>query len=188
MPVIILAVQRQGLKKAGMKAVVKKKKPLLTKAHRKARVDFALEHQHWTMDDWKKVVWSDETKINRLGSDGRKWVWKRPGEKLNDRLTEPTVKIGGGSLMLWGCFLWEGVGYATKIDGKVDGQFYTEILEEEFQEMLQYYGKNPEDIIFQQDNATPHVCAKAKEWFNAHDYRVLTWPVQSPDLNPIENL
>jgi hypothetical protein len=41
-------------------------------------------------------------------------------------------------LMLWGCFLWEGVGYATKIDGKVDGQLYTEILEEEFQETLQY--------------------------------------------------
>jgi hypothetical protein len=28
------------------------------------------------VEDWKKVVWSDETKTNRLGSDGRKWVWK----------------------------------------------------------------------------------------------------------------
>ena len=59
------------LKVAGMKAVVKKKRPFLSKKHRKARMDFALAHQHWTVEDWKKVVWSDETKINRLGSDGR---------------------------------------------------------------------------------------------------------------------
>ena len=63
---------RRSLRFAGMKAVVKKKKPFLTKKHRKARLDFALTHQHWTVEDWKKVVWSDETKINRLGSDGRK--------------------------------------------------------------------------------------------------------------------
>ena len=69
----------RGLKAAGMKPVVKKKRPLLSKRHRKERMDFALAHQDWTVEDWKKVVWSDETKINRLGSDGRKWVWKRWG-------------------------------------------------------------------------------------------------------------
>jgi len=75
-----------SLKKAGMKAVVRKKKPLLSHRHRKERMDFALEHQHWTVDDWKRVVWSDETKINRLGSDWRKWASKMAGEGLNDRL------------------------------------------------------------------------------------------------------
>jgi len=55
-----------------LKAVVKKKRPFLSKKHRKERMDFALAHQYWTVEDWKKVVWSDETKINRLGSDGRK--------------------------------------------------------------------------------------------------------------------
>jgi hypothetical protein len=64
-------------------------------------MDFALRHKDWTLEDWKKVVWSDETKINRVGSDGKKWVWKSQGEKLNDRLVEGTVKFGGGSLMLW---------------------------------------------------------------------------------------
>lgn len=34
---------------------------------------------HWTVEDWKRVVWSDETKINRVGSDGRNWVWKKQG-------------------------------------------------------------------------------------------------------------
>ena len=45
------------------------------------------------MEDWKKVVWSNKTKINCLGSDGRKWVWKKDGEGLSDRLVEGTLKF-----------------------------------------------------------------------------------------------
>ena len=56
-------------------------------------MDFAESHKDWTVEDWKRVIWSDETKINRLGSDGKKWVWKRPGEGLSDRLVQGTVKL-----------------------------------------------------------------------------------------------
>ena len=45
-----------GLKEVGLKAVVKKKKPFLSKRHRRERMDFALAHQYWTVEDWKKVV------------------------------------------------------------------------------------------------------------------------------------
>src|SRR3954466_3350777 len=37
---------RNSLKVAGMKAVVKKKKPFLSQRHRRERMDFALRHQH----------------------------------------------------------------------------------------------------------------------------------------------
>ena len=79
------------------------------------------------MEDWKKVVWSDETTINRLRSDGKKWAWKKAGEGLSDRLVEETVKFGGGSLMMWGCMLWEGVGYGCKIDGRMDAELYPQM-------------------------------------------------------------
>ena len=62
------------LKKTGMKAMVKKKHPLLSAKHRKSRLDFAHARKDWTVKDWKRVIWSYETKINCLGSDGRKWV------------------------------------------------------------------------------------------------------------------
>ena len=80
-----------SLKDIGLKAVAKKKRPFLTKKHRKETMDFALTHKDWTVEDWKTVVWSDETKINRLGSDGRKWVWKKAGEGLNDRLVGSSI-------------------------------------------------------------------------------------------------
>jgi transposase len=179
---------RRYLKRAGMKAVVKKKKPLLSAKHKRNRMDFALAHKDWTVEDWKKVVWSDETKINRLGSDGRKWAWKKGGEGLSDRLVSGTVKFGGGSVMVWGCMLWEGPGYACKIDGRMDGDLYVSILEEDLQASLEYFEKDTDDIIFQQDNDPKHTCKKAKEWFKDHGITPLLWPAQSPDLNPIEQL
>ena len=72
-------------------------------------MDSAPSHKDWTIEDWKKVFWSGETKINHLGSDGRKWVWKKNGEGLSDRLIEGTKKFGGGSLMMWGCMIWLGM-------------------------------------------------------------------------------
>ena len=149
-----------------MKSVVKRKRPLLKPHYRKARVEFTEGHIEWTIDDWKKVIWSDEAKINHLGSDGRKDVWKDVGEGLSDRLVERTVKFGGGNLMLWGCMGWDGVVYATKIDGRMDGELYRAILEDEFLETFNYYGKSVDDIIFQQDNDPKHTSKKAQEWFS----------------------
>ncbi|KIK97979.1 hypothetical protein PAXRUDRAFT_119925, partial [Paxillus rubicundulus Ve08.2h10] len=69
---------------------------------------------------------------------------KKPGEGLSDRLVERTLKFEGGSVMMWGCMAWEGVvGYATKIDGRMDGDLYLQILKDELQESLQYHSLNP---------------------------------------------
>ena len=46
---------RNTLKEASLKAVVKKKKPLLSVNHRKRRLAFALKYQHWTVEDWKRL-------------------------------------------------------------------------------------------------------------------------------------
>jgi hypothetical protein len=147
-----------------------------------------LAHQNWTLEDWKQVIWSDETKINRLGSDGRKWAWKKAGEGLTDRLVQGTLKFGGGSLMMWGCMFWEGCGYACQIEGKMDADLYTSILEEHLGASLEYYEKEGEDFIFQHDNDPKHTSKKTKTWLQDNQIKVLPWPAQSPDLNPIEHL
>ena len=136
------------LKRSGMKAVVKSKHPLLSAKHCKAYLDFAYAYKDWTVDDWKRVIWSDETKINCLGSDGCKWAWKKAGEELSNRLVEGTVKFDRGSVMIWSYITWQGVGFATKIDGRMDGDLYLQILKDELQQTLEYYGLHPSDIIF----------------------------------------
>ena len=52
------------------------------------------------MDYWNHVLWSGEMKINLFGSDGFKHVWRRPGEEYKDKCVMPTVKHGGGNVMV----------------------------------------------------------------------------------------
>ena len=89
---------------------------------------------------------------------------------------------------MWGCMLWDGVGYACKIDGRMDGELYTKILQDELQESFTYYGKDPSSIIFQQENDSKHKSKMATTWLEDHGFQGLSQPAQFPDLNPIEHL
>ena len=72
------------------------------------------------MDYWNHVLWSDETKINLFGSDGVKRVWRQPGEEHKDKCVLPTVKHGGGSVMVWGCMSAAGTGELQFIEGTMN--------------------------------------------------------------------
>ena len=76
------------------------------------------------MEDWKRVIWSDESKLNLFGSDGRIYCWKSSKEPLRPHHVKPTVKHGGGSIMVWGCMTPEGVGYLCRIDGGLNAELY----------------------------------------------------------------
>ena len=70
------------------------------------------------------MIWSDETKIDRFGSDGKYYAWKRGHEHLLPRHVQQTVKHGGGNIKLWSCITWEGPGYIVKIDDILDKDLY----------------------------------------------------------------
>ena len=95
---------------------------------------------------------------------------------------------GLGEVMLWGCMTMQGIGYACRIDGKMDAELYTKILDDEFLSTLEYYGISYSNVIFQQDNEPKPTTCLATKWFASKDIEVLQWPPQSPDLNPIEHL
>src|SRR6185369_10602063 len=156
---------RRVLRRHGYEARVKRKRPLLMEKHRKKRLNFAKEHKDWTIDDWSKVIWSDESKFQLFGSDGREYYWKRPEELLKPRHVQPTVKFGGGRIFVWGCMTWEGIGYMCRIKSKLNAQLYVDILEEDFQKTLDYYGLSPNDIIFMQDNDPKHKAKRTRRWF-----------------------
>ena len=54
--------------------------------------------------------------------------------------------------MIWGCMSQDGVGYAAKIDGRMDSDLYCSILEDELLDSIKYFKKKCKDILFQQDN------------------------------------
>ncbi|KAJ1299472.1 hypothetical protein OPQ81_003311 [Rhizoctonia solani] len=177
-----------AVQKAGVVPFVKPKKPAMTKKHIKAHYEFAMAHQHWTIDDWKRVQWSDETKINRFGSDGHCYAYKRVGQAPQPHQIIKTHNHGGGHIMIWACMGWEGPGFMYKIDGSLTKELYVEILEDEFKQTLEYYGLDMEKVIFMQDNASSHKAHIVQDWSQENGLEVFEWPGNSPDLNPIENL
>ena len=106
-----------------------RRKPLLKTIYEKARKQFAENISTKHMDYWNHVLWSDEMKINLFGSNGFKHVWWQPGEEYKDKCVMPTVKHGGGNVMVWGCMSAAGVGELYFIVGNMNSNMYCEILQ-----------------------------------------------------------
>ncbi|GFV47451.1 transposable element Tcb2 transposase [Trichonephila clavipes] len=62
---------------------------------------------------WNEVIFSDESKFNIFGSDGRRMVWRKPNTSHHPKHTTPTVKHEGGSVMVWGVYGCVGGGKAS---------------------------------------------------------------------------
>ncbi|GFS82309.1 transposable element Tcb1 transposase [Trichonephila clavipes] len=178
---------RNVIRHAGYSSRVARKKPFIRLQNQKKHLEFAKTHQLKTDNFWKKVIFSDESKYNIFGSDGRRTVWRKPNTTLDPKNLRPTVKQGGGSVMVWGCMASNGVGNLVFIDGIIDHKLYIDILNNNLKESAKKLGLDG-NFIFQQDNATPnirHVMSKRGAFFTVNSNFT---PPQSPDINVIENL
>ncbi|KAI1008097.1 hypothetical protein K3495_g144 [Podosphaera aphanis] len=169
------------------------RRALKQEAHRRARLKWALDHKNWTIDDWKRVIWSDETKINRINSDGIRYAWGKDHNSLSPATVEETLKFGGVNLMIWGCMYWFGVGGMSRVVGRMNSEQLMSILETCLLPTLDQIATQPDsfaasDLIFQQDNDPKHTSAVTKNWLASKRISTMGWPSQSPDLNPIGHL
>lgn len=176
---------RRRLVDAGLPGRIARKKPFLTALQTDYRLRWCKERKDWSSEEWENVLWSDESPFTLFADSGRLWIHRRVGEEYRKECLAPTVKFGGGKLMVWGCFSAHGVGDIYRINGKVNAARYREILKHH---MAQKYRKMGKNVIFQHDNASSHTAKKVKTYLSNAGIRVLPWPSQSPDLNPIENL
>jgi hypothetical protein len=183
---IVPRTVRRRLNKFGLFGRVARKKPLISLRNRRRRLQFARDHFNWTTAQWTRITFSDEKKFMRFGNDGTGYVWRKKGESLAPNCIRPTVKGGGGSVMVWTCICRSGSGPIHRINGIMDAQVYRNILTNV---LLPYSEDNlPLNWMFQQDNDPKHTSRLVRQWFDDNQINVIDWPSQSPDLNPIENL
>ncbi len=161
-------------------------KPLLNQRQRQKHLTWAVEKKNWTVAQWSKGLFSDESKFCiSFGNQGPR-VWRKSGEVQNPCCLKSSVKFPQ-SVMIWAAMSSAGVGPLCFLKSTVNAAIYQEILEHFMLPSAdKLYGDA--NFIFQQDLAPAHTAKGTKSWFNDHGVTVLDWPANSPDLNPIENL
>ena len=182
-------IQRR-LREEGLKGRVAAKKPLLRRVNVIKRLNWAKHHRNWTIRKWSKVLFSDESKFEIFSSKRRVYVRRREGERMNAECVVPTVKHGGGSVMVWGCFAGGEVGSLVKIEGILKKEGYHNILQRHAIPLgKRLVGKG---FVLQQDNDPKHSSNLCKNYVMKKEEKKelynMVWPAQSPDLSPIELL
>ena len=136
------------------------------------------------------MLWTDESKFELFGSKRRVFVRRYAGERYSEKCLVPTVKHGGGSVTVWGCFGGENVELIHRIEEIMTKEIYREILEQ--QVLPSGERLFPDQYVFMHDNDPKHTSKICKSYLedlqNQKVLKIMDWPPQSPDLNPIELL
>ena len=176
---------RRRLLSVGRRARKPINKQLLTSAMKKKRLLWAKEHVKWDVDNWKKVLFSDETHFVVHGFNSA-FVRRSPGEPISPAHINQTTKHPPKK-MFWGSFTANGLGGLITVDGMMNSEKYIEVLRRKvIPDLANYYPAG--DGVFQQDLAPCHSSKKTKTFMEDNNILTLSWPGNSPDLNPIENL
>jgi hypothetical protein len=157
----------------------------ISDSNRLIRVQWCKEHLNWTVEQWRRVIWTDESPFV-LRYNGRKLVWRRHNERYIPECTSGTVKHEK-KIMVWGAFCAHGVGHLNRIQGIMDQQVYRQLLIHHFVPSATQLFPDGK-FLFQQDNDPKHTAGTVKQYIVNRGIPTLRWPAQSPDLNPIENL
>ncbi len=147
------------------------------------RVTWAKEKKNWTVAQWSKVLFSDESKFCiSFGNQGPR-VWRKCGEAHSPSCLKSSVKFPQ-SVMIWGAMSSAGVGPLCFLKTNASLHPFTKnfwstscfLLLTSFLKML---------ISF--SSRIWHLPTLPKAPKVDHGVGVLDWPANSPDLNPIEN-
>ena len=182
---------RKYLKLGGYFRFRARKKPFLSARHKAIRLKWGKEHKHWTVEDWGRVIWTDEATFE-TGLDTRScYVTRRKGTAMESRYLKPTFKSGRSTVGIWASIRLGEKGPMLVLNKgrRMNSDIYID-------EVLRPLGLSFYEAcltrrgltIWMDDGASYHTSKKVIDWGRRNGLLRMDWPPQSPDLNPIENL
>ncbi|GFX03463.1 transposable element Tcb2 transposase [Trichonephila clavipes] len=159
----------------------------LTSAYKRARLNWSLKHQHWSVGEWANVMFSDEFRFS-LSSDSR-WVtiWRERGTRFEPRNITEGHHFPSRGVMVWAGIMMDGRTDLHFFDkGSVTAQRYRDEVLEPYVRLFR--GAVGPDFIFMDDNAPCHRALLIDGFPETENIQRMSWPANSPDLNPIEHV
>ncbi len=92
------------------------------------RLTWAKEKKNWTVVQWSKVLFSDESKFCISFGNQSPKVWRKGGETHSPSYLKSSVKFSQ-SVMIWGAMSSAGVGPLCFLKTNITAPFYQETLE-----------------------------------------------------------
>jgi hypothetical protein len=181
-------VIRRALKKRGFRRYVSLSKPPLSPANIAKRLAFAIEHLDWTKDQWKRVLYTDETWAT--GYHRKYYVTRCAGEELDPTCINERVPKPKG-WMFWGCFSGNIKGpclFWEKAWGKINSSTYRQRILPVIDDWMQLSRRAGHQLILIQDGAPGHRAYATQQDIRDHGILMMDWPPFSPDLNLIETV
>src|SRR5579859_4578398 len=191
---------RRRRSETGLENYITAEKLGLHDANVAKRLEWVKRYKDWTVDDWKRVIWSDESSIWIGVNPRRQWVIRPPGERLNRKYVKKTFKSAQVKIMVWACFTGERLGPLIVCDDAgIGADEYEDILYDSLFSLIDDLLEPPENpetiqvadehtLLFTQDNAPCHKAKCIHEFLEENHVPIMEWPPQSPDLNLFENL
>ena len=177
--------------------------PKLTEEQKMKRLKFAQERKNWSIQDWRRVLFSDESSFEIFHRPNRQndRVW---AHRSSDVAPTETVKHPL-KVMVWAMMSYQGLSelHFVPRGQTVTAEYYVEeVLKKAATSTMQRKKQKGSpttvkllprmsDAIFQQDGAPAHNAARTQKWCRDNlpsFWEKGVWPGNSPDLSPIENL
>ncbi|GFV76642.1 transposable element Tcb1 transposase [Trichonephila clavipes] len=122
-PVSVKTIQRE-LHIANIHGRVAIRKPLVSGRNAAKRLQWRQDNLNWTQLQREQAIWSDESSFSLFQTTKRVSVCRTPTDALHVDCLVPTVKHGGGSVMVWAAISPRGLGPLVVLRGMITGYHY----------------------------------------------------------------
>ncbi|KFM71805.1 Transposable element Tcb2 transposase, partial [Stegodyphus mimosarum] len=159
----------------------------LTSAEKRARLNWSLKHQHWSVGERANVLFRNESRFSLSTDSRRVTIWRERGTRFEPRNISERHHFPSRGVMVWAGIMMDGSTDLHFFDtGSVTGQRYRDEFLEPYVRLFR--GAVGPDFIFMDDNAPCHRAVLVDDFLETENIQRMSWPANSPDLNPIEHV